>query len=49
MSKFNFCLIQFLAWEADDRKKKKLLTCNECPEKDKCKEKEKEDSRGQQN
>ena len=37
MSKFMYCLVQLLTWEADTRKHKQFLKCEECSLKDKCK------------
>ena len=30
MSKFMYCLVQLLSWEADTRKHKQFLKCEEC-------------------
>lgn len=40
MSKFKYCLIQYLAWLVDNRKKKKILDCKDCPLQNGCKKKE---------
>ena len=37
MGKFKYCLVQYLAWLVDKRKKKTIFDCKDCPIKDGCK------------
>lgn len=37
--KFKYCLVQYLMWQTDGRKKKKLLECKDCPIRNKCEKK----------
>lgn len=42
---FKYCLVQYLDYEAQRRKKKKWLKCKDCLFKDKCEKREKEETR----
>lgn len=35
-NEFKYCLVQVFAWQADKRKQKQFLKCEECPFREKC-------------